>query len=530
MNLDADQQACVDALEGVIIVIAGPGAGKTLTLVERYKNLIAHEIPQEDILSLTFTNEAAAEMASRAGVVNKQVFRTFHSFVLEIMQKERANLPFQLKSTILPFESEDYDLRIKLVRTYPLVRKVDDLKEYISTQKRLGITPAEALERERGIGEFFAQAYNDYEKRSRQEGWLDFDSLLIEATALLETNAEVRARWSKKYIQVDEAQDTDPIQLKLLKLIFTGNIFFVGDQNQSIYEWRGASPDIMASIPTLFPGAKTLYLGTNYRSVGALVEFFKEILPVDNGLASHMRTDNPQGEPPTFTHYVDDYQEAAHVLRRITDPPNTAIIARTNRQLFRYQQACFSANIKSKILGKKAFWEQNEVKQLLSLAKNVPFPVDYTAPMVLKALSIQYRLLEKYKFSGNPLDSDPADNLNSLYKMSAKYQTIKEFLDFIRRLTYGSKAANTPCLTLSTCHQAKGKEWKHVFAVGLTEGILPHNKANHVEEKRIWFVMASRAAEKLFVSCYKEPSMFLNAYRDKIVEYQPEIANGVLVR
>jgi DNA helicase-2/ATP-dependent DNA helicase PcrA len=83
---------------------------------------------------------------------------------------------------------------------------------------------------------------------------------------------------------------------------------------------------------------------------------------------------------------------------------------------------------------------------------------------------------------------------------------------------------------LSTCHQAKGKEWKHVFAVGLTEGILPHNKANHVEEKRIWFVMASRAAEKLFVSCYKEPSMFLNAYRDKIVEYQPEITNGVLVR
>ena len=523
-QLDNDQQACVDALDGVYIVVAGPGAGKTTVTVQRFINLLIHGVPQEDILSLTFTSEAAAEMASRAGASNsKSVFRTFHSFVLEMMQKERANVPFQLKPAILPFEFEDYELRSALVKQYPLLRKADDLKEYISNQKRLGISPSQARERETGIGQFFAEAYADFERKSRLEGWLDFDSLMFEAVNLLESNAEVRARYAKKYIQVDEAQDTDPLQLKLLKLIFTGNIFFVGDQNQAIYEWRGASPDIMASIPQIFPGAKTLYLGTNYRSTSALVDFFKEILPVDNGLASHMRTGNPAGESPTFTHYADDYMEAAQVLRRVMDAPSTAIIARTNRQLFRYQQACFSANIKSKILGKKAFWEQNEVKQLLALAKNTKFPPEYTAPMVLKALTIQHRLLEKYKFSGNPLDSDPADNINSLYKMSAKYATIKEFLDFIRRLTYGSKSQNTPCLTLSTVHQAKGKEWKNVFLVGVTEGILPHNKANHPEEKRIFFVGASRAAEKLHITCYRNPSMFLNAYVDKIVKFKPEV-------
>ena len=526
--LDADQQACADALDGVVIVLAGPGSGKTTVTVERFKNLIERGVAPEDILSLTFTNEAAGEMAKRAGV--DEVFRTFHSFVLEIMQKERDKLPYELKPAILPWEFEDFDLRKKLVQRYPLVRKEDALREYISTQKREGRSPEEALEAERGIGEEFARAYRDYEKQSRKEGWLDFDSLMVEAVELLATNQEVRERYAKKYIQVDEAQDTDQIQLRLLGLLFRGNIFFVGDDNQAIYEWRGAGSEVTKNIPKAFPGAKIMYLGTNYRSTGAIVEFIKEITPVDNGLASHMRTDNPYGVRPDFTHYADDYQEAAHVLKRVTDHPRTAIIARTNRQLFRYQQACFSAGIKCKILGKKAFWEQNEVKQLLSLAKSAKMPASYTAPMILKALVIQHRLLEKYKFSGNPLDADPADNINSLYKMSAKYATIPEFLDFIRRLTYGSKSNKTPCLTLATIHQMKGKEADHVFVVGVTEGILPHSKAQHTEEKRAWFVAASRAAKTLHVTCYRNPSMFLNDYADRIVKFKPEAANGVPIQ
>ena len=815
-------------------MLAGPGSGKTTVTVKRFKNLIERGVAPEDILSLTFTSEAAGEMAKRAGV--DDVFRTFHSFVLEIMQKERDKLPYELKPAILPWEFEDFDLRKKLVQRYPLVRKEDALREYISTQKREGRSPGEALEAERGTGEAFARAYRDYEKQSRKEGWLDFDSLMVEAVELLTTNQEVRERYAKKYIQVDEAQDTDQIQLRLLGLLFRGNIFFVGDDNQAIYEWRGAGSEVTKNIPKAFPGAKIMYLGTNYRchppgtmvavctkrrgcrvssvveykpiesikdderlvtwskredryfiggkkciktensfsgelirvkteshsvdvtpnhrmivripstavigkyvvylmwkegygfrigqcsfvsttqwdqlrkngkvkkrafrlwhrinsqapdkvwllsvnnslkeskvmeevysakygitqvefvlsndnsfwtneelkkifesipedggfrclkvsgllfdspfyasseenvrinsgfrrvaacnlipgimempvvkgswsqasgngsrftkdwkefviktervpysgpvyslsvddehtyvangmvvgnSTGAIVEFIKEITPVDNGLASHMRTDNPYGVKPDFTHYADDYQEAAHVLKRVTDHPRTAIIARTNRQLFRYQQACFSAGIKCKILGKKAFWEQNEVKQLLSLAKSAKMPASYTAPMILKALVIQHRLLEKYKFSGNPLDADPADNINSLYKMSAKYATIPEFLDFIRRLTYGSKSNNTPCLTLSTIHQAKGREWDHVFVTGVTEGILPHSKALHTEEKRGWFVAASRAAKTLHVTCYRNPSMFLNDYADRIVKFKPEAANGVPIQ
>jgi len=807
-GLDLDQQACVDALDGVVICLAGPGSGKTTVIVERFKNLRANHVSESDILNLTFTAAAAENMSERAGA--EKVFRTFHSFVLELMQNERRHLPFELKPAILPHEFEDFELRKKLVQKYPLVRKEDALKEYISTQKREGQSPTAALAGASGTDSFFAQAYSDYERISRAEGWLDFDSLMVEGISLLENNPTILEKYQKRYLQVDEAQDCSVTDLRLIKLLSQkhGNLFMVGDDNQCqpagskvavvqkcgthwgpaiinqvpiekvrigdrvvswnrrsgllskkrsrvikigsrsfqgdlinlktahgktrvtpdhfvwatlsenhpknyaiylmwrkdfgfrvgkcrlavyknnrnglggfssrcyeekaekawilracetdkeariwehiysakygipvcvfesqdhhvldesdvkkifsevleshgfdclkssglsfeyplwsetnrphsryfkirainvipeimslpgerparqspvlsvnrekfsglvyslevdpdhsyvadgvpvgncIYEWRGAGTSLTASMPQIFPKAKIMYLGTNYRSTGAIVEYLKEIIPVDNGLASHMRTSNPYGTEPDFMRYADDYQEAANVLKRVTDHPRTAIIARTNRQLFRYQQACFSGNIKCKILGKKAFWEQNEVKQLLSLAKSAKMPPGYTAPMILKALVIQHRMLEKYKFSGNPLDSDPADNINSLYKMSAKFATIPEFLDFIRRLTYGSKSDRTQCLTLSTIHQMKGKEKDIVFLVGVAEGILPHSKASVEEERRAFFVGASRAAKELHITYYRNPSMFLNKYADKIVQFQPEVVNGIPV-
>ncbi|MGH7745056.1 MAG: ATP-dependent helicase [Candidatus Dormibacteria bacterium] len=520
-ELDADQQAIVNALTGVYICLAGPGSGKTKIVVARYLNLLMHGISEKDILSLTFTAEAAAEMAKRSGVVDaKNVFRTFHSFVLDLMQKEREHVPFKMIPSILPWEFQDYELRQELARTYPVIGKADALKDYIESQKNQAITPEQAAARASGVEYFYALAYRDYERRCREEGWLDFGSLMDEAVKLLEMNEQVRNRHKRKYIQVDEFQDTDLIQVKLLTLIFDGNLLVVGDSGQALYEWRGAHPDIMAQVPQYFPGAKTMYLGTNYRSTGALVEMVKQITPVDNGLASHMRTSNPYGEKPTFTKYGDDYEEAVKVLEKVTDPANTAIIARTNRQLFRFQQVCFGKGIQCKVLGKKDFWEQSEVKKLLALAKGTRFPESYTVPMILKALTIQHRLLEKYRWSGNPLDPDPADNLESLYKLAGKHKTVEELLDNIRRITYGKRGATTKALTLATAHQAKGREFDHVFAVGLTEGILPHSKSNHIEEKRVWFVIVSRAAKKLHVSFYRNPSMFLNDYKDQIVEYR----------
>ena len=171
--------------------------------------------------------------------------------------------------------------------------------EGISSFKRRGLSPEQALEASFGDGVdlLIARAYGEYERICREKGWLDFDSLMVEAVNLLRTNDTVRVRNQFEYVQVDEGQDTDSTQFQLLQLISKKNIFVVGDENQLIYEWRSAMPGSLLKFSEKFPGTQTLYLGTNYRSTQSIVKFLKDILPVDNGLASHMKPgpESPEG-------------------------------------------------------------------------------------------------------------------------------------------------------------------------------------------------------------------------------------------
>ena len=291
MKLNPEQQAAVEAQAGVFACVSGPGSGKTTTLIARYLQMLVNGIPSRDILNLTFTNAAAKEMISRVGLLNAEsVFRTFHSFCMDLLKKEKDNLPFKLCDTVIPVQMEEFKLLFDLAKTYPAIQNWRLLQERISTWKRNNIAPQRAIAEATGMEIFYANAYQDYETRCREEGWLDFDSLMQETVKLLETNEEVRNRWKRKYIAVDEAQDTDICQFRLLQLLFAGNIFVVGDENQLIYEWRSAQAGNLTNFSRLFPNAKTLYLSQNYRSTKKLVEFFKTILPVDNGLASRMFT------------------------------------------------------------------------------------------------------------------------------------------------------------------------------------------------------------------------------------------------
>lgn len=524
--LNAEQQAVVDAREGVHICVAGPGSGKTETLIRRYLAMLGAGIPSKDILNLSFTSAAATEMVKRAGgLLNAEsVFRTFHSFAIEILKKEKEFLPFKICDTVIPVAMEEYQLLFDLVKIYPAINW-RTLQEKITKWKCDNILPDRAIDeaRNNGIEYFYALAYRDYEIKCREQGWLDFDDCIREVVNILETNEEVRSRWKRKYIAIDECQDTDEIQARMIELLFNGNLFCVGDMNQGVYEWRSAAPTVLIDFVKRLPGAQTLFLGENFRSTKALVSFFKEIIPVDNGLASHMITHNEEGESPTIVEYANEDEEAREVLKSVTDPLNTAVIARTNRQLFTFQKLCTMKEIKYKILGKRDFWEQNEVKKLLKLAKDIHD--DRSASIVLTDLIQSHNLLNLYRYSGNPLESNPIENLNSVVKMAAGRGNITEFLTFLRKLT-GARRSHKG-LTLSTCHQAKGHEWDHVFLVGIKQGLLPHKDGELAEESRIFFVGASRAAKNLHISFYDSPSMFLNNYHDRIVKYQaPEEEDG----
>ena len=516
--LNQEQQAVVDAIDGTWVTVAGPGSGKTTTLIQRYLNMLTKGIPEKNILNLTFTSAAAEEMVNRVGLLNaSKVFRTFHSYALELIKNERRHLDFKLCDTVIPVALEDYKLLFKLTESYKAITNYQLLKDSISGWKRSNIEPEQAIKESNNDKEYFyALAYRDYECRCREEGWLDFDSLMRETNQLLESNTEVRTRYQRPYISVDEAQDTDIVQFRLLQLIFGGNIFVVGDENQLIYEWRSAQPGSLTNFERLFSGAKKLYLGENFRSTGELVKFFREILPVDNGIVSHMRTRNPEGDRPNFTRFFDDFSEASWTIDHVPDPPRTAILARTNRQLFIFQRLMASRGIKYLFLGKKDFWDQKEIKQMLSLAKE-RIEDARPASQIFTEIIREHNLPALFR-SFNPDEADPIGNMNGLVKMAAeKGGTTKEFLDFVRKLKYGRKSSKqVKTVTLSTVHQAKGREWDHVFVIGVNEGRMPHRDGELNEEKRIFFVACSRAAKTLSISYNGVRSMFLNNYTDQI--------------
>lgn len=523
MNLNKQQKQVVNAIDGTWVVIAGPGSGKSTCMIERYLGMLIAGIPKRDILNLTFTSAAVQELVKRVGLLDSEsVFRTFHSYALELLKAERSHVPFKMTDTVIPVRGEDFQLLFDLVKIYPMISSFRSLRDKLSEWKRSNVEPEQAITEAIGKEYYYALAYQDYEGKCRDQGWLDFDSLMREAVTLLKNNVEVRERNKKKFISVDEAQDTDTVQFEFLQLLFGGNIVAVGDEGQLIYAWRSAQPGSLTNFEERFPGAKKLYLGENFRSTGALVRFFKEILPVDNGLASHMTTENPWGVDPVFIKYPDSDTEVRKVLEAaIVDPENTVIIARTNRQLFDVQRLAMDKGIKYKNLGKKDFWDQNEVKALLSLVKDAN--QSQSASVALQEIINANRLYDRYRHSGDLMNSDPIENLNNVVKTAARKGSVNEFLTYVRKLTYGRKSRKEKDLMLATVHQAKGREWKNVYVIGAEQGKMPHKDGELAEEKRIFFVACSRAAETLQISWAGNRSMFLDNYASRVITYAPSV-------
>jgi superfamily I DNA/RNA helicase len=535
ISLNPEQLAGVEAVDGDFVMIAGPGSGKTRVLVERYLRMRARGIPDRDILNLTFTNAAAKNMVERVGLLNSEdVFKTFHSFCLALLKQERAYLPFDTIDTIIPVRGEQFMLMKELLKVYPAIKSYFILSDAINIWKSGNVSPEEAMRETEsyGVEYFYALAYRDYERRMREEGWLDFDALVKETVALLESNDGVRLRNQRKYIAVDECQDTDTTQFRLLQLLYAGNIFVVGDENQLIYEWRSAQAGNLSNFSKTFRGARTLFLGTNYRSTQKLVDFFKKILPVDNGLASHMMSARPEGEEPRIIRYWGEDEEANEVLNDITDRgiiEETAVLARTNRQLQLIQRRAMSRNLRAEIIGKKNVWQENEVKHLIDLTKE-NFQDPRPAAVVMQALIHSNNLVNRYANTKNrSTEKDPVENLNDIVRMAGRKNkttgkplTVLEFLEWMRRITHMRKRKDDPILTLSTVHQMKGREAKHVYVVGVNQGLMPHRDGEITEEKRIWFVACSRAADSLQISYWGDRSQFLNDFVEDIEEFEDD--------
>ena len=327
VSLNPFQRKVVDFRDGYAVAMAAPGSGKTQVVIQRIRALLDSGVHPKQLLSLTFTKEGAREMTERAKLkdVEEKVFSTFHSWALGFIKREYLALPFKVK-TDWHGHPAPLCLPLDACRTLAQIcrhfhgKKWKDVQSYISLMKRRGISPAMAVQYIEHDGEEdFIEIYRRYEHALREKGVLDFDSVVIETAKLLENRADVRERNQHRYVLVDEAQDTDEVQIRVIKSITEayGNCLFVGDINQNMYSWRGAVGNLEAHVLSLFPDAKIFPLSINYRSTQAIVDYIKGIAPFQNETVTTLSTPNEQGVAPIFKLYDREDEEASDIIDKI---------------------------------------------------------------------------------------------------------------------------------------------------------------------------------------------------------------------
>jgi DNA helicase-2/ATP-dependent DNA helicase PcrA len=393
-GLNDMQSAAVQYTDGPLLLLAGAGSGKTRVLTHRVAYLIEEKgVAPYNILAITFTNKAAGEMRERVDRIvsfgaESVWVSTFHSLCVRILRRHIDNLDYQTNFTI--YDSDDQKAVVK-----ECLKKLNmDSKQYpergimaeISRAKERFISPAE-FDRE-ASGNYrkmqIARVYNEYQAKLKQSNALDFDDLLYKTVELFQFHPEILENYQDRfrYIMVDEYQDTNHIQFLLIKQLAAKhrNLCVVGDDDQSIYKFRGANIYNILNFEEEYPEARVIKLEQNYRST-------KNILKAANGVISHnegrkdkaLWTELPEGDKVTFSLFDTEYQEAESVVREIAKMHKNegktynyfAILYRTNAQSRIFEEKLLMQNIPYKIIGGQNFYGRREVKDLICYLKVV---------------------------------------------------------------------------------------------------------------------------------------------------------------
>ena len=273
------QEEAIKTIKGPVIVISCPGSGKTTTLVRRIKHIIDNGGNPKKILMITFANSAAADMQERyVKLYGKNpgiMFMTIHSLCFNILRIEKG-----YDSSSLITESQKMEFLVNQLKGNIYIDDAWEMAKTIATEisaVRNSYTPLKNFTPTGCDKELFVRVYNAYEQEKRNSGKIDFDDMLVKCEELLSTNKEIRDKWSRHfdYIQVDEYQDTNQIQKDIIYTLIsrTNNLCVVGDDDQSLYSWRGADPSIMMNFSEDFPKVKVINMSTNYRSSQKIIDY-----------------------------------------------------------------------------------------------------------------------------------------------------------------------------------------------------------------------------------------------------------------
>ena len=598
-DLNEAQREAVVTTEGPLLVVAGAGSGKTRVLTYRVAHLIhACGVKPNEILAITFTNKAAGEMRERleamlGGTARAIWILTFHAACGRILRREAERLGYRSSFTI--YDDQD---QVRLVKAC-LEELGKDPKRFsprgihhqISQAKNQLVSPEEYTKR---VASFWdqtvAEAYELYQRRLHASNAVDFDDLIMLTVEVLERFPDARAKWQKafRYILVDEYQDTNHAQYRLLQLLGGehGNVCAVGDQDQSVYGFRGADIRNIMEFEHDFPGTQVVTLEQNYRSTN-------KILRAANSVIEHNRERKPkrlfsdlgEGDPVRVIEVEDEHAEARFVAAEIaslmdggTSASEIAVFYRTNAQSRVLEDVLVRQDVPYQVIGGPRFYERAEIRDATAYLSVLANPSD--AGSLLRIAnrprrgigdtSLQ-RLVAQAEATGRTLFEAMADpeaagvgsasaravrsfralmetlmaaaqelpvdelvervlersgtiealeaertieargrieNLQELvgvareYRQQAEDASLAGFLQDISLVSDQDTISDDRGLvTLMTLHNAKGLEFKAVFAIGMEEGIFPHSRSIEEqgveEERRLCYVGLTRAMERL---------------------------------
>ena len=533
-GLDEGQRAAVTAPSGPVCVLAGAGTGKTRTITHRIAHLIgggSHGV--SEVLAVTFTTRAAGELRVRLralGVPGVQA-RTFHSAALKQL---RYFWPRAVGGQLWPVVEQKMRLvaaAAKRAGAGTDTATLRDLAGEIEWAKASLIPPEGYLEAVQRRGRetpvaapTVAKTFEVYEKTKNAAEQLDFDDLLLHTCAVLEDDEDVAREFRARYrcFVVDEYQDVNPLQQRLLDAWLGGRdaLTVVGDANQTIYSFAGASPGYLLGFERKYPHATVVRLERDYRSTPQVVRLANEVIGAAQGKAARLRLKlvaaRPDGPDVTFDEYDDEPAEALAVAARAralieqgTPAAEIAVLFRINAQSEAYEKALTDAEVPYVLRGGERFFARPEVRQamltLRQAAGDSP-PGD----LVERVRSV----LRPVGLTDEP---PPAGALrerwDSLLALVGLAEEVAESVphaglpELVAELDQRAQAQHAPTVdgvTLASLHAARGLEWDAVFLVGLTEGTLPIQYAiaadDVEEERRLFYVGITRARTRLALS------------------------------
>ena len=404
-SLNPEQRTAVENTEGPLLILAGAGSGKTRVIAHRIAYLIAEKgVAPWNILAVTFTNKAAQEMRQRVQRLLRDeelsswpLVSTFHSLCVRILRQDIEKLNDKYTRTFTIYDQDD---SLRLIKNC--------IKDLGYDEKQLGLRAAQstissAKNRGEDVEAFAARAdyvderraaiarvYETYEERLHANNALDFDDLMIKTVRLLREVPEVREKYNNKfrYILVDEYQDTNSLQFSLISLLTEKqqNIAVVGDEDQSIYKWRGADITNILNFENHFPNTKTIRLEQNYRSTQTILDVAGAVVKHNlERKGKNLWTSNPRGDRVRYFQAFDAESEARFVASKILEHRQdeydlqSAVLYRTNSQSRVFEEAMRRAGLQYNIVGGFSFYERMEVRDIIAYLKLALNPTDSIA-------------------------------------------------------------------------------------------------------------------------------------------------------